>query len=213
MKRRIKLMAKQELKKYNTYVFFDDEFVVSGDWNTPLGNTGLLTLDIGMGCGRALNALASRHPEHRFIGLEMQEDRTLRAAKKARILGLTNIVFIQGNATKLLEYGLLGCIDRILLNFSDPWPKRRHEKRRLTGRAFLDIYRKLLNPDGVLAIRTDNQDLFEWSLAQLNLSGWRIKAVDRDSKAEEELMTEFELRFRSRSFPICFVQARPPLPP
>ncbi|MGN0171024.1 MAG: tRNA (guanosine(46)-N7)-methyltransferase TrmB [Lachnospiraceae bacterium] len=167
-------------------------------------------MEIGMGKGQFIMELAKQHPEINYIGMERYSSVLLRALQKMDELTepLPNLKFICENAVILPDYFLLGDIEKIYLNFSDPWPKDRHAKRRLTSRQFLSCYDKVLIPGGILEFKTDNIDLFRFSIEEIECAGWTLLAKTFDlhhDKAlnEGNIMTEYEEKFSSRGNPIC----------
>ncbi|MGN0312035.1 MAG: tRNA (guanosine(46)-N7)-methyltransferase TrmB [Lachnospiraceae bacterium] len=169
-----------------------------------------LHMEIGMGKGRFIMELAKQNPDINFIGMERYSSVLLRALQKMDELSepLNNLKFICENAVILPEYFSKGDIQKIYLNFSDPWPKDRHAKRRLTSRQFLNCYDKVLDPKGTLEFKTDNVDLFRFSLEEIEEAGWTLLAktfdLHHDSVLNEgNIMTEYEEKFSSQGNPIC----------
>lgn len=167
-------------------------------------------MEIGMGKGQFIMELARRNPSINFIGMERYSSVLLRALQKMDKLEkpLTNLLFICDDAKVLPDYFSLGDIEKIYLNFSDPWPKDRHAKRRLTSRQFLDCYDKILAYDGTIEFKTDNLDLFRFSLEEIQDTKWILKASTFDLHHDEALMegnimTEYEEKFSSMGNPIC----------
>ncbi len=183
-----------------------------GRWKDLFSNNHPIYLEIGTGKGQFLTTLAKNHPQINYLGIEMYSSVLVRAVEKLEAMPEEerpkNIFFIRFDATDLLEAFAEGEIARIYLNFSDPWPKDRHAKRRLTSRRFLDRYDVVLAKDGVVEFKTDNQDLFTFSLEEVEESKWEFLAKTRDLHHEEELckgnvMTEYEEKFSSMGNPIC----------
>ena len=167
-----------------------------------------VSLEIGMGKGQFLTELAKRRPDEYFLGLEVKEERVLSAARKIDRLGLKNIKLILVDARRLDDLGFDGDIDTIYLNFSDPWPKKRHYKRRFTSPRYLEIYRKVLNDGGRLILKTDNRGLFNYSVDILRHEGWTLEIVDEDYHSPAGLVTEFEQKFLNRGLKIYYLEAR-----
>ena len=140
-----------------------------GRWVEVFGNENPIHIEVGMGKGRFLMDMAVLHPEINYIGIEMYDSVLLRAVQKREKLEteLKNLFFIRMDARQLPEVFAEGEVDRIYLNFSDPWPKDRHAKRRLTSHEFLARYEKILKKDGTLEFKTDNKDLFDFSLEEM----------------------------------------------
>lgn len=162
-----------------------------------------------MGKGRFIMEMAARHPENNYIGIEMYDSVLLRALQKMEELQEkpANLLFIRMDARTLPEVFEKGEVERIYLNFSDPWPKDRHAKRRLTSRQFLERYDQILAPEGRVEFKTDNRELFEFSLEEAGEAGWKVLASTFDLHHDEELMrgnvmTEYEEKFSSMGNPI-----------
>lgn len=180
-----------------------------GNWKTFLGNDNPIHIEIGMGKGRFLMDLAALNPDINYIGIERYTSVLLRAVQKMNENPLPNVHFLCVDAATLPEIFGEGEVDRIYLNFSDPWPKDRHAKRRLTSHEFLDRYDMFLAKDGRLEFKTDNQDLFTFSLDEIEASPiWHIQAYTRDLHKDLQMnqgniMTEYEEKFSSLGNPIC----------
>lgn len=184
-----------------------------GQWHTFFGNDHPVHIEIGMGKGRFLMDLAALHPDINYIGIERYTSVLLRAVQKMDTLQLSNVHFLCEDAANLPEIFAPGEVDRIYLNFSDPWPKDRHAKRRLTSHQFLERYDQFLASDGRLEFKTDNQDLFTFSLEEIEASErWHLDAFTRDlhhdaAMNEGNIMTEYEEKFSSKGNPICKLTA------
>ena len=198
----------------------ESEFVVhepetmKGKWREAFGNDHPVYVEIGMGKGRFLMDMARLYPEINFIGIEKYSSVLLRAVQKLEEEELPNVRLIRMDAEDLENVFALGELDRIYLNFSDPWPKDRHAKRRLTSHEFLARYEKILKKDGTLEFKTDNKDLFDFSLEEMkNAEGWELTAFTYDLHhdvvlSEGNVMTEYEEKFSSIGNPICKMEAR-----
>jgi tRNA (guanine-N7-)-methyltransferase len=173
-----------------------------GRWKERFGNDNPIHVEIGCGKGRFITTLAARHPELNFIAVELKAEVVLRAAQRTEQRSIPNLAFVQYNAAMLTDLFAESEIDRIYLNFSDPWPKKRHYKRRLTYKSFLDLYKQVLKPHGEIHLKTDNENLFEFSLNQFSNERFRLRNITFDlhqsSMAEGNVMTEYEERFSSR---------------
>lgn len=184
-----------------------------GHWSRLLGNDRPIHLEIGMGKGRFLTDLAALHPDVNYIGVERYTSVLLRAVQKMDSLQLPNVHFLCEDAAQLPELFAKNEVARIYLNFSDPWPKDRHARRRLTSREFLARYEAFLAENGQLEFKSDNQELFAFSLEELEASPrWRIDASTRDLHHDPALcagniMTEYEEKFSSLGHPICKLTA------
>lgn len=170
-----------------------------------------LALEIGCGKGNFACGMAAAHPDVNFFAMERVADCACIALEKAKAGAETrasdNLRFIIGDAGVLLaEYFEEHTFDRLYLNFSDPWPKAGHAKRRLTHRGFLELYRRILKPGGMLYFKTDNMGLFDFSLEEFEACGLRVVWQTRDLHATEQaadnIMTEYEANFSSKGFPI-----------
>lgn len=180
-----------------------------GKWREVFQNQNPIRIEVGMGKGRFIMDMAKSHPEINYIGIEMYDSVLLRAVQKREQLeeDLPNLYFIRMDARNLPEVFEKGEVDRIYLNFSDPWPKERHAKRRLTSRQFLERYEQILAEDGQVEFKTDNRGLFEFSLEEVKEAGWKLLAHTYDLHHEEEMMagnimTEYEEKFSSAGNPI-----------
>ena len=151
--------------------------------------------------------LAQQNPDINYIGIERYSSVLLRGLQKRAQLELNNIYFMCIDAKNMADYFAPGEVDKIYLNFSDPWPKDRHAKRRLTSPDFMKVYDQVLAKDGRVEFKTDNQDLFTYSLEAIPEAGWNIEAFTRDlhhsDMAEGNVMTEYETKFSAMGNPIC----------
>ena len=180
----------------------------TGNWAGVFGNDAPLHIEIGMGKGRFLMDMAKLHPEVNYVGIEKYSSVLLRAIQKMEEEELPNVRFIRMDAEEITNVFGRGEVERIDLNFSDPWPKDRHAKRRLPSRQFLARYDEILKKDGTIEFKTDNRLLFDFALEELEPAGWRADVVTFDLHGDEKLvqgnvMTEYEERFSSMGNPIC----------
>ena len=190
-----------------------------GKWNTLFENDHPIHIEIGMGKGQFLLTLAKQNPEINYIGIERYSSVLLRALEKfdtEEFCELKNIRFICMDAMELPEVFDKEEVEKIYLNFSDPWPKARHARRRLTSVPFLTQYDKVLAKDGVVEFKTDNRGLFEFSLEQVEEAGWKLLGHTFDLHHDEEMncgnvMTEYEQNFSSQGYPIHMLRLRPPV--
>ena len=179
-----------------------------GTWHEIFGNDHPIHIEIGMGKGRFLHTLAKLNPQINYVGIEKYSSVLLRAIQKMEEDELPNLKFIRMDAEDIDKVFGKSEVDRIYLNFSDPWPKDRHAKRRLTSRQFFARYDLILKKEGHLEFKTDNQDLFTFSLEEVPEAGWKLDASTRDLHHdavlnEGNVMTEYEEKFSSKGNPIC----------
>lgn len=180
-----------------------------GCWNTVFGNDQPLYIEVGMGKGRFITELAIQHPENNYVGIEKYSSVLLRALEKREQLPeLNNLLFLRMDAEELPEVFGKDEVAGIYLNFSDPWPKDRHAKRRLPSREFLARYDQILKPDGKVEFKTDNRGLFEFALEEAKEAGWTVEQHTFDLHHDEQMvqgniMTEYEERFSAQGNPIC----------
>ena len=185
-----------------------------GRWCKQFGNENPIEIEVGMGKGKFIMELAQNHPEINYIGIERYSSVLLRALQKREELELSNIWFLCVDAKELTEVFEEQEINKIYLNFSDPWPKDRHAKRRLTSPEFMGIYRQILIEGGIVEFKTDNRELFQYSLESIPVSGWEIASQTYDLHhsplAEGNVMTEYEAKFAAEGKPICKLVAQKP---
>ena len=185
-----------------------------GKWSELFHNNHPLHIEIGMGKGQFIHTLASENPDINYIGIEMYSSVLYRALEKQTAEEKPNLYFLRFDAKYLADIFAEHEVDRIYLNFSDPWPKDRHSKRRLTSKGFLNLYHTILNPDGYIQFKTDNRDLFDFSVEKAENSPiWNIKELTYDLHHSEflegNIMTEYESKFVAEGKPICrFVLSR-----
>ena len=178
-----------------------------GRWRVLFGNDHPLQIEIGMGKGRFIMDLARMHPEINYVGIEKYSSVLLRGIQKMETDPLPNLYFIRMEAEEIADVFGREEVERIYLNFSDPWPKDRHAKRRLPSREFLKRYDEILVRDGVIEFKTDNQDLFRFALEEIAPAGWRLLQMTEDLHHDEKMlagnvMTEYEEKFSALGNPI-----------
>ena len=183
-----------------------------GRWSEAFGNANPVHIEIGMGKGQFIITLAKQNPNINYIGIERYSSVLLRAVEKldedmAESGKIENLRFICMDATEIEETFAPEEVARIYLNFSDPWPKKRHARRRLTSREFFSRYHKALAHTGTIEFKTDNRDLFAFSLEEVVESGWQLKEFTWDLHHDERMnqgnvMTEYEAKFSSMGNPI-----------
>lgn len=184
-----------------------------GRWHLIFGNENPIHIEIGMGKGQFIMKLAKEHPDINYIGIERYSSVLLRALQKMEIEPLPNIRFLCMDASIITEVFDKKEVAKIYLNFSDPWPKERHAKRRLTSRQFFERYDKILARNGVVEFKTDNDDLFAFSIEEVAEAGWTLDAHTFDLHHdpvlnEGNVMTEYEEKFSSLGHPIHKLIAR-----
>lgn len=184
-------------------LFIEKDWSVKGHWAELFGNDNPIRLEIGMGKGAFLMEMARRNPDVNFVGVEKFSAVLVRAVEKQDEEKLPNVRLLRLDA-EFIEWAFApGEVEKIYLNFSDPWPKARYAKRRLTSRQYLARYEKMLSVGGVVEFKTDNNDLFEWSVEEAQEAGWRMLAITRDLHAdpmlnEGNVMTEYETKFSAK---------------
>ena len=179
-----------------------------GCWRELFGNSNPIYIEIGMGKGQFLTALAQLYPEINYIGMERYDSVLVRALEKRKQTSeISNLFYLCEDAKNLTDIFAAEEVAGIYLNFSDPWPKERHAKRRLTSAEFFSRYDNILAKDGKVMFKTDNRSLFDFSLEQAAASGWKLRNVTFDLHhspyAEGNIMTEYEEKFSSAGTPIC----------
>lgn len=205
-----------------------------GNWQKVFGNDHPICIEIGMGKGRFIIEMANTNPDINYIGIEMYSSVLVRAVQKLNggrhvweeaaeqagepmeaskstepeELAVSNLRLLRLDARELAQVFAPGEVDRIYLNFSDPWPKDRHAKRRLESREFLALYDCVLAPDGRIEFKTDNRALFDFALEQLPIANWKSEVITYDLHADKKLMegnvmTEYEEKFSAIGNPIC----------
>jgi len=175
-----------------------------GKWRTLKPDAAMLRLELGCGKGRFTAETAAAHPEDLYVAVERVPDAMVIAMERCREMGLTNVFFIDGDAATLSDYFAPDEVDLIYINFCDPWPSVKHSRRRLTYEGFLRSYRKVLKDGGQIHFKSDNHDLFEWSLFQFPKAGFELSEVTRDLHANGicGIMTDYEEKFHNMGTPI-----------
>lgn len=172
-----------------------------------------LYVELGTGKGQFITTAANRHPEINWIGIERVPEPLYQAIKKGLPEETQNLLYFWADIEYLEQFFKPGEVDRFYLHFTDPWPKKRHAKRRLTHRRFLTIYKKLLSKDGTLIFKTDSRDYFHFSLDELTETDWHIHTTCEDLHnsplAVDNIPTEYEMKFSTKGLPIYFIQASP----
>ncbi|MCT4545037.1 MAG: tRNA (guanosine(46)-N7)-methyltransferase TrmB [Vallitalea sp.] len=182
-----------------------------GKWNEKFGGDNPIHIEIGMGKGQFITSLAKNNSNINYIGFEKFTKVLVRALNNLSEEEINNVFVVRIDVEEILDIFEEGEIDRIYLNFSDPWPKDRHDKRRLTHHNFLEKYEKILSPKGKICFKTDNKNLFDFSLEELKKYNWNVEKVTRDLHnsiyVEDNTMTEYEEKFVSLNMPIYRLEA------
>ncbi|ANK59290.1 tRNA (guanosine(46)-N7)-methyltransferase TrmB [Loigolactobacillus backii] len=177
-----------------------------GKWQTKFAETQPLNVEIGSGKGRFIIEMAKAYPKQNFIGIELQPSVAIMILEKQLLEKLPNLYLIQANGENLTDYFATDEVANLYLNFSDPWPKKRHAKRRLTHKIFLAMYEQVLQPEGKVTFKTDNRGLFEFSLMSFNAYGAQFEQLSLDLHNSPEITdnieTEYEQRFSQMGHPI-----------
>ena len=202
------IRGSREVIACSDYVIHEEE-TRAGSWHQIFGNTHPIHIEIGMGKGKFIMALAKANPQINYVGIEKYSSVLIRALEKMsqEKVPLTNLYFIRMDAEQIVKVFAKGEVDKIYLNFSDPWPKDRHAKRRLTSREYLARYQKILSDKGDVEFKTDNRLLFDFSVESVREAGWELRALTYDLHQDAVLnqgniMTEYEERFSALGNPI-----------
>lgn len=176
-------------------------------WKELFGISNPIYIEIGMGKGQFITTMAKNNPNINFIGIEKYSSVLLRAIQKVEAEEIPNLRFLCIDAKDIVDFFGKEEIDKIYLNFSDPWPKDRHAKRRLPSKEFLERYDQILKTEGNLEFKTDNRDLFDFAVEQIPETKWKIDQITYDLHHNNEMnkgnvMTEYEQKFSSIGNPI-----------
>ncbi len=178
------------------------------NWQEEFANDKPIHIEVGMGKGQFITQLAKKNPNINYIGIEKYTSVLYRALQKLEgEETLENLRFLCMDAEKLEEMFENASVDRIYLNFSDPWPKERHAKRRLPSKQFLCRYDKILSKEGTIEFKTDNRKLFDFAVEELKDTKWKMEAITYDLHHDmilnkDNIMTEYEVKFSSMGNPI-----------
>ncbi|EJO22018.1 tRNA (guanine-N(7)-)-methyltransferase [Streptococcus sp. AS14] len=181
-----------------------------GRWQEIFGNDHPIHVEVGSGKGAFVSGMAKANPEINYIGIDIQKSILSYALDKVLATDVPNIKLLWVDGSDLTDYFEEDEIDRLYLNFSDPWPKKRHEKRRLTYQSFLATYQQILPENGEIHFKTDNRGLFEYSLVSFSQYGMKLKGVWLDLHAsdfEDNVLTEYEQKFANKGQVIYRVEA------
>ena len=210
MRLRHKPWAQDKLNTYPEYVPQNAE-QLKGKWQTRFATPQPIHIEVGSGKGRFITEMAKAHPHINYISIEIQTSVIVNMLDHQIREQLPNLQILHADGRDLTNYFAEGEVTRVYLNFSDPWPKKRHEKRRLTSSSFLTQYRTILQPKGEIHFKTDNQGLFEYSLASMSQFGMVLQQVWLDlhhSDFEGNIETEYESKFAAKGQRIYCVEAR-----
>lgn len=183
---------------------------MAGNWQSRFAKQQPLYIEVGSGKGKFITEMAQKHPENNYVAVEIQESAIAMVLKKQVELQLSNLQLLLGDGAALTHFFAPNEVSRIFLNFSDPWPKTRHEKRRLTYRTFLAQYQTIIKPTGQLVFKTDNRGLFEYSLVSMNNFNMLFDEVSLDLHTlndPENVETEYEEKFSKMGQPIYRLKA------
>lgn len=202
--------AEEHLANHPQYVILEPE-AAKGKWHELFGNDNPIHIEVGSGKGAFITGMAQQNPDINYIGIDIQLSVLSYALDKVLASGAENVKLLQVDGSALTNYFADGEVDMMYLNFSDPWPKSRHEKRRLTYKTFLDTYKQILPENGEIHFKTDNRGLFEYSLTSFSQYGMVLNKVWLDLHAsdyEGNVMTEYERKFSEKGQVIYRVEAQ-----
>lgn len=202
--------AEEHLANHPQYVILEPE-AAKGKWHELFGNDNPIHIEVGSGKGAFITGMAQQNPDINYIGIDIQLSVLSYALDKVLASGAENVKLLHVDGSALTNYFEDGEVDMMYLNFSDPWPKSRHEKRRLTYKTFLDTYKQILPENGEIHFKTDNRGLFEYSLSSFSQYGMVLNKVWLDLHAsdyEGNVMTEYERKFSEKGQVIYRVEAQ-----
>ena len=205
-----KVKNAHEKLKADTKYFVDKENNYKGRWKSVFNNDNPIHIEIGCGKGQFMMELAKKNPNINYVAIEKYDSVLLRVSEKANEYDIPNLRITIIDANEISNYFDKGEVERIYLNFSDPWPKNHHAKRRLTSKIFLDQYRLILSSNGEIHQKTDNRGLFEYSVCSLSKYGYTIEKLNVDLHNSSEtniITTEYEDKFVEAGLPIYQVVA------
>ena len=204
-----KVKNAQDIIEQNRSLILQDPKQYKGKWHTIFNNNNPIEIEIGMGKGKFISTKAKQNQHINYVGIEKFDSVIIRAIDQAKEEDLQNLKLLHFDAKELNEVFDFGEVQRIYLNFSDPWPKSRHAKRRLTHPSFLNVYKKILISDGWIEMKTDNQPLFEYSLETFKEQGLQILQLNynlHENGSKDIITTEYEERFKSLGNAIFFAK-------
>ncbi|MGO3018587.1 MAG: tRNA (guanosine(46)-N7)-methyltransferase TrmB [Anaerococcus sp.] len=207
MRLRYKPNAIDKLKENPLMIFEAEKF--KGKWKEVFKNENPIELEIGSGKGDFVKQMALENPDKNYLALDTAIKALVLASRKFDKDDTPNIRAIIGDAEDIVDMFDKDEISKIYLNFSTPWPKRKHHKRRLSHKVFLDRYKKIVKKGAILELKTDNREFFDDTLKYLEENDLEILKKNYDISVEEsKVLTEYERKWRRKSIPICFVRAR-----
>ncbi|WP_033541583.1 tRNA (guanosine(46)-N7)-methyltransferase TrmB [Planococcus sp. CAU13] len=212
MRARYKPWAAELIEAHPEIVIPEPE-KLKGKWQEEFGNSNPLHIEAGTGKGRFITGMALANPDINYIGIELFDSVIVTALQTVldEEGGIPNLRLLRVNAQEMENFFEKNEVDRLYLNFSDPWPKTRHAKRRLTHESFLKLYETVLPKNGEIHFKTDNRGLFEFSLMSISEYGMLLKDVSLDLHANEpewNIMTEYEEKFMKKGQPIYRLEAQ-----
>lgn len=210
MRRRKVKGSDEKLLRYKDYVLRDNIEDLKGQWRQKFKNDNPIHVEFGTGRGKFITTLAKQNPNINYIAFEIKEEVLVKGVEKADEDNLNNILFAWANVSNILDYFEVGELSRIYVNFCDPWPKKRWAKRRLTHTNFLEKYKIVLNKEGEIHFKTDNDKLFEFSLNEISSNNWLLKNISLNlaSSDFENITTEYEDKFMSYGMKIYRCEAK-----
>ena len=200
---------KKEIINNSKYIILSPNLNIN-KWKKVFDNNNPIYVEIGMGKGNFILNNAINYPNINFVGIEKYDSIMALAIKKIEKYELNNLRLIRMDASNILDI-FNSEVDKIYLNFSDPWPKDRHAKRRLTSEVFLNKYDSVLKKNGIIEMKTDNRKLFEYSLISFSKNDYEIEEISLDlhnSNYDNNILTEYELKFSKENNPIYYVKVR-----
>ncbi|KAB7705865.1 tRNA (guanosine(46)-N7)-methyltransferase TrmB [Bacillus aerolatus] len=210
MRLRNKPWAREKIEAHPQYIVPNPEGH-AGNWQEVFNNNNPLYIEVGTGKGQFVTEMAKAHPDINFIGVELYESVIISALDRLIEADLPNVKLLNVDARNLGQYFAKGDVSRVYLNFSDPWPKNRHEKRRLTYRTFLKLYEDIMPDGSEIHFKTDNQGLFEFSLRSFSEYGMLLTFVSLDLHSSDfkgNIMTEYEEKFSAKGQRIYRAEAK-----
>ena len=191
----------------------EDPNAHKGAWRELMPGAKALWVEVGCGKGKFTAETAQANPDVLLIAIERCREAMVVAMEKAQAMGLSNVFFIDMDVALMEDCFAAGEIDRLFINFPDPWPRKKNAKRRLTFRSFLDKYCRVVRPGGEIHYKTDNAPLFTWSVEEFQMCGLEVKNLTRNlhENGIVGIMTGYEEKFHALGTPInrCEVVCRP----